>query len=985
MVHGRYSMLDGRVGNRKKSTGEKMASQEDMLFAKIALSLGFINASQLSSCLKFQDEMAQSRQYLPISDCLLKKGMLDSSRVEQVKQTLVSHSRSSSSVPLPQTPDASSDRPLKFGRYSIVSEIGQGGMGKIYKVYDVRLDRHVALKMLISEGSEINVQRFLREAKASAQLKHPNIVPVYDVGSEEGRYFFTMDFIEGESLHALIRKGTLTIRQIVEIMIKVGDAIQYAHRQGIVHRDIKPGNIMIDVHQEPKIMDFGLAKVSKESQKLSQSGMIIGTAQYMPPEQAEGRINSIDERSDIYSLGALLYEMLTGRPPFWGNSFSQILYQVIHKDPIPPSTLKKNIPRGLENICLKAMEKRKSRRYQSAASWVDDLVRFQRGETVEAEKNIVWNKAIRKIKRNKGVSISAGLFFAFLIFMMAGISIWGEVQKRSRMELLRKEARKSLEQARSAESLEKKYEKDLRRHRNQSIPDGLRREIEHSLLHYLKAHSLLDRAFALESENLEVRKELYKIEKEMGLLGLLGRDYILSQIFFERCKRLGSKDEAEKLLESVERRRQSVQKDRSDRVNEIMEEVKKTPPDKGMLEEYITEILKMSGRETTLVLLGHLRSGEFWQRRIAIDALGKLGDTYTTLDGKDPCEWLIERLKKIDVEKNAEEAELLIWALGRLRDPRANRATHDARWKAGQNSALWAKTNIPYGWIPMSDEEAGMGMLTAKEYFERGVMKFQKGDLNGAWSDFTDAVKRDSRYAQAYNARGNVHLVKGNLDEAIAEYTQAIRVDPNYSNGYANRGNARLQKEDLDGAIADYTQAISMEPKDASVYNNRGMAYQFKGEIQKAIQDYHSAIALLPNDFEAYNKLGAVHMEIGELRKAVLYYSRSIEINPYKASVYNNRAIARDRMGDWEGAIVDLNHSIGLSPREPGSYVNRGMIQASKGRLENAISDYNQAISLDPTGASAYFHRGNAYEKQKNLEQALSDYTKAISHRKSVV
>lgn len=271
------------------------------------------------------------------------------------------------------------------GRYRVLEKIGQGGMGVVYKVLDQELQRIVALKMLLTETSATpkDIERFQREAKTSALLRHPNIVTVYDCGISGDRPFFTMELLTGQSLQQFLKKSSLTTRQVVDIMIKIGNAIHYAHGQGIIHRDLKPANIMLENDLEPKVMDFGLAKLSRASSKISKSGMILGTLNYMPPEQAEGKLTEIDVRSDVYTLGGLLYEMLTNRPPFVGTSTFHILSQIATSSPPPPRRIKHKIARELESICMKALAKKKTQRYQTAAEFVEDLQRFARREPVK--------------------------------------------------------------------------------------------------------------------------------------------------------------------------------------------------------------------------------------------------------------------------------------------------------------------------------------------------------------------------------------------------------------------------------------------------------------------------------------------------------------------------------------------------------------------------------------------------------------------------
>ena len=242
-----------------------------------------------------------------------------------------------------------------FGRYKVVSRLGSGGMGAVYKVYDSQQQKDVALKLIISadKASQESTERFLREAKTTAILQHPNIIRVHDIGHENGQPYFTMKLINGVSLKDYVRNNDDYVRK-TQVFIKICEAMHYAHRCGVIHRDLKPDNIMIE-GDSPCIMDFGLAKVSAKNKKISHTGMVMGTLQYMSPEQAQGLVNAIDERSDIYSLGCILHYLLVGRPPFIekGVYSFHFMYQILAKEPQPLSTHDSNIPKNLEKICFK--------------------------------------------------------------------------------------------------------------------------------------------------------------------------------------------------------------------------------------------------------------------------------------------------------------------------------------------------------------------------------------------------------------------------------------------------------------------------------------------------------------------------------------------------------------------------------------------------------------------------------------------------------
>jgi eukaryotic-like serine/threonine-protein kinase len=275
--------------------------------------------------------------------------------------------------------------PRLFGEYELLSEIGRGGMGVVYKARQTSLERVVAIKMILHSqmASPEHVRRFHLEARAAARLRHANIVHIHEVGQLHGQHYFAMEYIEGESLAQRLAHGPIDLPAVVHLVATVARAVDHLHRQNVVHRDLKPSNILLDAAEQPYVTDFGLAKLFEPGSETTAVGLIAGTPSYMAPEQAAGEGRPLGPAADVYSLGAILYELLTGQPPFRAETPLDTLRDVLGREPTPPRWLKSHVPVGLELICLKCLAKSPEERYASAAALADDLERFARGEALE--------------------------------------------------------------------------------------------------------------------------------------------------------------------------------------------------------------------------------------------------------------------------------------------------------------------------------------------------------------------------------------------------------------------------------------------------------------------------------------------------------------------------------------------------------------------------------------------------------------------------
>ena len=306
-----------------------------------------------------------------------------------------------------------------FGDYELLEEIARGGMGVVYKARQQSLNRIVALKMILSGelASDQEVSRFQMEAESAAALKHPHIVNIHDVGVEAGHHFFSMDYIEGRNLEELILENPLAAQQAASYLLEIAQAIEYAHQQGILHRDLKPSNILVDQTGATHITDFGLAKQIQKDGQLTGSGQLLGTPAYMSPEQAAGEREHFGPAMDVYSLGAILYALITGGPPFRAESTLELIIQVLKLEPIAPRLMNPKIPRDLETICLKCLAKDPRRRYSSAAKLAADLDRWLNNRPIQARPVSFLERTWRWCRRRPAI---ACLSLAVAIAIIAG-------------------------------------------------------------------------------------------------------------------------------------------------------------------------------------------------------------------------------------------------------------------------------------------------------------------------------------------------------------------------------------------------------------------------------------------------------------------------------------------------------------------------------------------------------------------------------------
>ncbi|MBI2930553.1 MAG: protein kinase [Planctomycetes bacterium] len=402
-----------------------MFAQLDRELGRLAVARGLVTEEEVGDCLRAGSQAAVP---MNLAQVMLLRGIATQQQIDSLVATL------SATTDFPAAASARLGVGARFGRYEILAELGRGGMGAVYKTRDMMLDRVVALKVLSDRtiASDEDVHRFRRESKLAARIRHPHLVEIYEAGLIEGVPYFTMEFVEGRTLDDILVEESTSVGGLagglrlsredkIRIMMKTAQAIHHVHRAGVIHRDVKPGNIIIDVCKEPHVMDFGLAREIRSGTMLTSTGTAMGTPYYMAPEQAAGDVHNLDARTDVYALGAVLYHALTLKLPFTEVSAAVVLRRVIEDDPIAPRQLDPTIDLALEWIVGKAMAKGRRERYASAGELARDLERYLAGAPISARGPSLAGRARRWLVRHPTPATAmavAGVLLSFFVLYL---------------------------------------------------------------------------------------------------------------------------------------------------------------------------------------------------------------------------------------------------------------------------------------------------------------------------------------------------------------------------------------------------------------------------------------------------------------------------------------------------------------------------------------------------------------------------------------
>jgi serine/threonine-protein kinase len=814
--------------------------------------------------------------------------------------------------------------------YEVQAELGRGGMGIVYKARHLRLKRIVALKMLLAGiyATKDERQRFFREAEAVAALRHANIVQVYDMGEHDGRPYYTMELVEGGNLQAKVEGKPQPATWSASLTATLADAVHIAHQSGIIHRDLKPANILLQGKQSadyadstdkstlrlsdsvksvksaddyfPKITDFGLARRLEGEKGLTLSGVLVGTPSYMAPEQARGQKSAIGPATDVYALGAILYELLTGRPPFCAETATATLRQVETDEPVPPGRLNPAVPRDLETICLKCLQKEPAHRYSSAAALADDLRRFERGEPIMARPPGALERAAKWTRRRP----TTAALLAASVLMLAGItavSVWyagDRAQRRAEAKSRGRVADAALDQA--EERL-----KDLRA-KLDDAPQAwnLLSDIDHWQSMVEQARQDWQRAAAA------VGDETLTEEKTWARIQAVEAAVEHEEAAYELAKELDDIAVDAFAFSDVN---QSQQRKAIARYERFF-----TKHDLDVREANRTGFA--SAVRSSSIRFALISALDNWA---LLAAIIKRNERIYSL----PSDARVENAELTAAfSKDQQFGRLLELARDVDRDPWRERFRQPAAWAdRAALSKLADEVEVgrqsptvlaALGWALYANEVDPTALFDRALlehprdfWLTRHALSRRGSDPGAAIGLAHSAIAVRPRDAMVYCTLSWCLGQRGNWQAALAAAERAIKSDLDAPHGYVVRGLARREMKNLPEAVADFQRAIKLDPAQAWSRYNLGRVYQQLGRYAEAEQAYLGAIQVQPSAYGSYQFLAQLQAtcpddKVRDGKRAVEYATTACERSRWKdPSCLDVLAAAYAEAGQFDEAV----------------------------------------------------------------------------------
>jgi tetratricopeptide (TPR) repeat protein/serine/threonine protein kinase len=949
--------------------------------------------------------------------------------------------RGGATVDLPLVPPRAG---ATIGPYKLLQQIGEGGMGTVYLAEQTQpVQRKVALKV-IKPGMDSRqvIARFEAERQALAIMDHVNIARVFDGGTtESGRPYFVMELVHGVPITKYCDDNHLTPRERLELFVPVCQAIQHAHQKGIIHRDLKPSNVLVTLYDGkpvPKVIDFGVAKATEqkltERTLFTQDGTMIGTFEYMSPEQAEMSALGVDTRSDIYSLGVLLYELLTGSTPLTHKrmkeaAYVEILRMIKEEEPPKPSTrlsdsgaalasiaaqrktepakLTKLVRGELDWIVMKTLEKDRNRRYETANGFAADVQRYLSDEPVQACPPSAWYRFRKFARRNKGgLAVATGVFLA--VTVMAASIGWAVGDRAARLATVAGQVRTSLNAARAkplAEARQKLAEARAQLGKDRTALAALAADLDaaDAELDRLQAFlDLIDRAHEAETapgreqalvgdgshsgagpRPIESRWARQPAAAVPFLLGALARYEVLERDDWNRNLEGGFLG-----AEQVEHLRRLAYAELLWLADDLLRRQQEHGSGRQLSPEAaaVAAFLYLgkaadAHRPTQALYVLRGRCRKALGDEAAAQADKQLSDQTPPTRAVDHY---LRGLAAYDAKQLGEgvrafEAALRVepthyWSLMRL---------GYCLCDLGQGPEDYAgAARVFTGCILKRPEHA-------HAYYCRAVAYNLLHRYEEAVADSTRAIQLEPTHAAAWCSRGEAYGNLGHMDKALADFNRAIELDPKFTWAWYNRGIAFSNLGHMDKAVADYNRAIELDPKFAAAWTNRGTAYDELGQYTKAVADYSRAIELDPKFAPAWFNRGIVFSNLGQPDKALIDYQTAVKLAPASASCHN--ALARllatcpdTKLRDPDQAVKLAKKAVELAPKEGGIWNTLGVAHYRAGEWELAGAALHKSMELQKGGdasdwlflAMAHHQRGNHDEARKRYDQAVEWLTK---------
>jgi tetratricopeptide (TPR) repeat protein/tRNA A-37 threonylcarbamoyl transferase component Bud32 len=877
------------------------------------------------------------------------------------------------------------DEPTHRQRYVLTRLHATGGIGQVWVARDPELGREVALKELRPDraGNQAAAGRFLEEAQITGQLEHPGIVPVYELARRpaEGRPFYTMRLVKGRTLdeathdyhrrRAAGRAGPLELRELLGAFVAVCNAVAYAHSRGVLHRDLKPQNVVLGDFGEVVVLDWGLAKlvgardgdtpplaVEREAARgETVQGQVLGTPAYMAPEQAQGRLDLVGPATDVYGLGAVLYEVLTGGPPFAGPDAADVLERVVREAPEPPRRRVAQTPRALEAVCLKALAKQPGRRYATAGELAQEVRRWLADEAVAAYREPLPARLARWGRRHPAGVAAAAAAVLVCLLLGGGGAFWVQ---RGRAE---RERRAGAELAQAI------------RLRAESLGAGPERR--RSLL--AEALAAADRADALLSQG-GADDELWR--RVQGLVQELREA--------ERDRRMLARLQEVRLSATAVRDGHFDQAAADAEYRRAFREYGVDPDEPDVTRQ-------LRGRAIAVELAAAL---DDWAAAARDGERARLHALARQVDPDEGRDRLRAALAAGDVR--ALKAMGLSGGLFALPAATAVALAEALRQKgeAGQAEAVlrqaWQRhpedfwVNERLGWLLLVARrpDEAIRFRTAAVVLKNdspgarlnlGLALQRKGRLDEALAEYRRAIELKGDYAEAHGNLGLVLAHQGRLDQAIREYRTAIDLRGDYAEAHCDLGLALYNKGQPDDAIAQYRKAIQLNDELPEAHYNLGVALQSKGQLDDAALEYRKTIALKEGYAEAHNNLGSVQQNKGQLDDAIAEYRKAIRSNTALHQAHLNLANALRDKGQLDEAIAEYRKAVELRPAGPDAHDGLADALKDTGRLDEAIAEYRKVIELRKDSSQAYSNFGNLLRRQGRLDEAVAAHRKALA------